>query len=75
MFVLAALACSKRSVEGDSIKKSDGIGAGRESEQKKIPYFQTRKRLDYLNSLLKKRNNKREPLSLSTTHLFKFSQV
>ena len=36
VFVLAAPACSKRSVGEDGIKKSDGVGAGRESERKKI---------------------------------------
>ena len=36
VFVLAAPACSKRSVGEDGIKKSDGVGAGRESE---IPLY------------------------------------
>ena len=36
VFVLAALACSKRSVGEDGIKKSDGVGAGRENE---IPLY------------------------------------
>ena len=36
VFVLAAPACSKRSVGEDGIKKSDEVGAGRESERKKI---------------------------------------
>ena len=36
VFVLAAPACSKRSVGEDGIKKSDGVGAGRENE---IPLY------------------------------------
>ena len=36
VFVLAAPACSKRSVGEDGIKKSDGVGAGR--ERVKFPY-------------------------------------
>ena len=36
VFVPAAPACSKRSVGEDGIKKSDGVGAGRESE---IPLY------------------------------------
>ena len=40
MFVLAAPACSKRSVGEDGGKKSDGVEAGRESElRKKIPLY------------------------------------
>ena len=36
VFVLAAPACSKRSVGEDGIKKSDEVAAGRESE---IPLY------------------------------------
>ena len=54
VFILAAPACSKRSIGEDGGKKSDGVGAGR--ERVKFPYTQTR---------LTIRNSKnREPLGL-----------
>ena len=63
VFVLAAPACSKRSVRQDGIKKSDGVGAGR---RVKFPYTQTRLTITLSKQpMFKKRNSKNgEPLSL-----------
>ena len=72
VFVLAAPACSKRSVREDGIKKSDEVGAGRENE---IPLYSNPSNNYIIQTayVKKEKNSKnREPLSVSRKHLFKF---
>ena len=57
VFVLAALACSKRSVGEDGIKKVTGQGLG---ERMKFPYTQTRLTIKLSNSLCKKKKEQQE---------------